>query len=341
MKSYYFLLIILALFVGGCANQVKNENRLEQEYKFGSIMYLNFEKEDLGNEDVFGKITFRKNSITVEMNVIGQVEKEEFSVKTVTFDNSPNELKYRTDKGDFTVTIENDSITEVTLHEDSSFYTFYKEKEIPSIKNKLPIEIGKPLKDWKRIEIKDIGTIDLSPMLEIQAGKYKIKNQEYKDSIENIEKVDILESKLTLQPKGINEYNETSLSKYCRVMVETIIGNPNDFQSLNEKIIVSSADLSELYNQFKSQIQQGFNNTTFKLIEWYPITISEINGMDCIHIRYKRQFKDQPHVMVDSYRFFNNDRIIFLTISYRISEKDYWTSTLEKTLNSFRITNIK
>jgi len=163
----------------------------------------------------------------------------------------------------------------------------------------------------------------------------------HKDSIENILKVDFLESKLTLQPKGINDYIESSLSKYCRVMVETIEGGQNDFQRLNEKIIASTSELSELNNQFKSQLQQSFYNTPLKLIEWYPLEIRHINGMDCIHASYKRQFKDQPNVMVDLYRFLNYDRIISLTISYRISEKEYWSSTLDKTLKSFRITNIK
>lgn len=342
MKLNYLFLIMLTLIFGSCANQVKNEDRIEQEYKFGSVMYIEYKKsDDSGNKDVFGKIVFKKNSISVEMNVDGQVENEEFTIRTVTYDNSPNELKYRTYKGDFTVKLENDSISEVTLYTGSFLTTFDKKKEIPSTKNKLPLEIGKPIKDWKRIEIKDIGTIDLSPILEIQAGKYKIKNQEYKDSIENIWKVDFLESKLTLQPKGINEYNETSLSKYCRVMVETIEGNPNDFQRLNEQIIVPSTELSELNNQFKNQVQQGFYNTPLRLIEWYPLSINEINGMPCIHASYKRQFKDQPYVMVDLYRFMNYDRIISLTISYRISEKDYWSSTLNNTLKSFRITNIK
>jgi len=60
MKSNY-LLIMLAFILGSCANQVKVENRLEQEYKFGSVIYIEYKKsEDSGNKDVFGKIIFNK-----------------------------------------------------------------------------------------------------------------------------------------------------------------------------------------------------------------------------------------------------------------------------------------
>lgn len=341
MKSNY-LLIMLAFILGSCANQVKNEDRLEQEYKFGSVMYVEYKKsEDSGNKDVFGKIIFNKNSIKVEMNVDGQVENEDFTIRTVTFDKSPNELKYRTYKGDFSVKLRNDTIIDVTLYTGSFLTTFNKTKEIALIKNKLPISIGMPLKDWKRIEISDIGTIDLSPKLEIQSGKYKEMKLQIKDKAQEIWGLKFDEPKLVIQPKGINQFDETSLSKYCRVIIETIPGNPNEFQRLNEKIDITSSELSELNIEFKNQVQQGFYNTPLKLIEWYPLRINEINGMPCIHASYKRQFKDQPFVIVDLYRFLNYDRIISLTISYRISEKEYWSSILNNTLKSFRITNIK
>ena len=341
MKSNY-LLIMLAFILGSCANQVKNEDRLEQEYKFGSVMYIEYKKsEDSGNKDVFGKIIFNKNSIKVEMNVDGQVENEDFTIRTVTFDKSPNELKYRTYKGDFSVKLRNDTIIDVTLYTGSFLTTFNKTKEIALIKNKLPISIGMPLKDWKRIEISDIGTIDLSPKLEIQSGKYKEMKLQIKDKAQEIWGLKFDEPKLVIQPKGINQFDETSLSKYCRVIIETIPGNPNEFQHLNEKIDITSSELSELNIEFKNQVQQGFYNTPLKLIEWYPLRINEINGMPCIHASYKRQFKDQPFVIVDLYRFLNYDRIISLTISYRISEKEYWSSILNNTLKSFRITNIK
>jgi len=182
MKLNFLILVIITLIVGSCANQVKNENIIEQEYKFGFVIYHEYKKNDnSGDKVTFGKIDFKKNSITVEMNIDGQVEAENFSIKTVTYDNSPNELKYRTNKGDFTVNLSNDTITEVALYTGSFSTTFRKAKENTLIISKLPIPIDVPFKDWKRIEIKAIGTIDLSPKLEIQAGKYKIKNQAYKD----------------------------------------------------------------------------------------------------------------------------------------------------------------
>ena len=130
------------------------------------------------------------------------------------------------------------------------------------------------------------------------------------------------------------EYKSNTYYKY-------FLDNPNEFQRLNEKINITSSEIAELNNEFKNQVQQGFFNTPLKLIEWYPLRINEINGMPCIHASYKRQLKDQPFVIVDLYRFLNYDRIISLTISYRISEKEYWSSILNNTLKSFRITKIR
>ncbi|HNY45272.1 MAG TPA: hypothetical protein PLN58_06500 [Bacilli bacterium] len=342
MKTNNLFLLISIIIFGSCANQVKYENRLEQEFNYGSVTYMDYQLSDnSGNNDAYGKLIFGKNSITSEMIVDGQLEKEEFRIKTVTYEKSPNELRYRTYQGDFIVKLENDKISVVNFYSSSFLAIFNKATEINLIQHKLPINIGVPLKDWNRIVIANVGTIDLSPKLEIQAGSYKEKKAEIVDVTEKIWGFKYNEPKLVLQPKGVNQFDESSLSKYSRVIVETINGNPNEFQRLNEKIEITGSDLSTLDFEYKNQVKQSFSNTPLNLIEWYPLKINEINGMPCLHINYKRQYKDQPYVIVDTYKFFNYDRVISLTISYRQVERDYWLKTLDNTLKSFRITNIK
>ncbi|MDR1346951.1 MAG: hypothetical protein LBJ63_00755 [Prevotellaceae bacterium] len=77
-----------------------------------------------------------------------------------------------------------------------------------------------------------------------------------------------------------------------------------------------------------------------KIIEWYHLKIEVINGMSCIHISYQRQLKDNAFVLVQTYIFHNYDRMHSLTLSYRLSEENYWKSDFTKILNNFRITNI-
>ena len=68
--------------------------------------------------------------------------------------------------------------------------------------------------------------------------------------------------------------------------------------------------------------------------------LQNFNGMSCIHIYYKRQFQNEPIVLVHIYYFQNYDRMHSLTLSYRISEADYWKNDFATILKSFRLTNI-
>ena len=190
-------------------------------------------------------------------------------------------------------------------------------------------------KDWERVYIKDIGNFDLPPTMEVQKGKYK----KYVDSYRNL--IGFETTKLTAQQKGLNELSLSGHEKYARVMIETAFGNKGDYEKLNFNTTNHShADISKLNSTFKQQIQQGFQGTGLKLIEWYPVTVKKINGVSCFHVSYKRQLQNNPIVLVNIYYFHNNDRMYALTLSYRVSESDYWKSDFEKILKSFRITDV-
>ena len=54
---------------------------------------------------------------------------------------------------------------------------------------------------------------------------------------------------------------------------------------------------------------------------------------------YRSSFKSNARV--DEYKFFNDDRMHFLILSYRINEENIWKKDFEKILNSFTITNVR
>lgn len=192
------------------------------------------------------------------------------------------------------------------------------------------------LTGWERIYIKNVGSFDLPPTMEVQKGKYR----EFVDEIKKIKGFDA--SQLTAQQKGLNEFGKEGFEKYARVMVETTFGSPGDFEKFNFNFTeITQADIAELNTIYKQQIQQSFLGTGLKLIEWYPLKIEKVNGVSCIHINYKRQLQDKPFVLVHIYYFHNNDRMHYLTLSYRLSEADYWKADFETILKSFRITNIR
>jgi hypothetical protein len=183
---------------------------------------------------------------------------------------------------------------------------------------------------WERIYIKDVGSFDLPPIMEVQNEKYFV------DTVSKMKYYDT--PKLTTQAKCSNDDNEI-LEKYARIIVKTIMGAPNDYSKLdfNE---YTQADISELNNIFKQQILLGVNKIGIKVIEWYPIKIETINGMTCMHISYKYEQQNALFLMHDYY-FQNYDRMHSITFAYRLSEENYFESDFIKVLNSFRITNIK
>jgi hypothetical protein len=96
--------------------------------------------------------------------------------------------------------------------------------------------------------------------------------------------------------------------------------------------------INELYKQ--RTIQQ-FKGTGLKLLSWYGASFEKVNEQNCLKISYLRQLNDNPSVEVAIYYFHNNDRQHAVTISCRKSEKTTWWPILVKSLNSFKITNIR
>lgn len=189
---------------------------------------------------------------------------------------------------------------------------------------------------WQRIYIKNVGSFDLPPTMEVQKGKYK----EFVDEIKKIKGFDA--SQLVAQQKGLNEFGKEGFEKYARVMVETTLGSFGDYEKLNFNISeYTQTDINELNKMFKQETQNSFYGTGLKLIEWYPLKIERVNGMSCIHISYKRQLQDKPFVLVHMYVFHNNDRMHTFTLSYRLSEATYWQTDYVTILKSFKITNVK
>lgn len=189
---------------------------------------------------------------------------------------------------------------------------------------------------WQRVYIKNVGSFDLPPSMEIQAGKYK----EFLDEIKKIKGFDA--PHIVAQQKGLNELEKEGFGKYARVMIETAMGARGEYEKLDYNIsLLSQAEINALSSAFKRQLQQGFVGTGIKIIEWYPLKLEKVNGISCVHISYKRQLNNKPFVLVNMYTFQNYDRMHTLKLSYRLSEADYWKADFVTILKSFRITNIK
>ena len=200
----------------------------------------------------------------------------------------------------------------------------------------LPLHPPELKKDWERIYIKDLGSFDLPPTMEVQQGKYK----EFVDNVRKIQGFDV--SQLTAQQRGLNEFDSKGYEKYARVIINTLYGNKGEYANLDFNINeLKKSEINELNSMYEQEIQQIFYGTGLKVIKWYPLTIEKVNGMSSFHFSYKRQLGNEPIVTVHAYMFHNIDRMYTLSLSYRDIESNYWKSDFETILKSFRINNIK
>ena len=211
----------------------------------------------------------------------------------------------------------------------------------PTSAQTLPLPLPALKTGWDRIYIENIGSVDLPPTMELQKGSFK----EFVDNKLKSQDIPVDPYRLVAQQKGVNA-SKADFKKYARVIVETKMGSPGSYDKINFNInTYSKTDIVELDKMFKETMLQEFlqikDMGQQRLIEWYPTKVEIINGMSCIHVSYTRQLGNNPIVLVNMFLFQNNDRLHTLTLSYRLSESNYWEEDFVNILKSFRITNIK
>ena len=187
---------------------------------------------------------------------------------------------------------------------------------------------------WHRVQIPDVGTIDIPPTMELQGATLTELSKEYTKQL--IPQTDSSESgRVTIQQKGLNSLDPEAVKLYIRIMVQTNMGKPGDFETLNSRYEVTQDELREISNLFRTQI----DNQLIQILQWDIPTVELISGMQAIRLNYRRKMKDNPPVRVAIYIFQNYDRMHQLTMSYRESERNKWLRDFPTILTSFRITN--
>ena len=198
---------------------------------------------------------------------------------------------------------------------------------------------------WTKIEIKDIGSIAIPPSMELRDDNSFISlvADISRDRIYTNKKIEMVKPNLVIQPKGLNALNKESFQNYSRILINVSKGKPGDYYKINEKINLSTSEKKELEDFFKEEIEKLLNQmiVKHKVLKWYPVEILIINGMTTIKISYLRQMESNPPVFVQSYKFFNYDEAIEITLSYREKDSELWKSDFDIVIKTFNITNRK
>lgn len=167
---------------------------------------------------------------------------------------------------------------------------------------------------WKTISIGEVASLQYPPTMEVQNDKYRSITGSPTPGNNDIH----------LQQYGLNDMTPEGRSRYARVLFNT--KNSDVRVSLYEKLKLTRTELDELNTTFYDSLKPEMKMLSGKILTKEPTQVKTINGIDCLYNTYTRQLKNNPVVIVHSYHFFNNQYIHQIKISYRESEKTYWTA---------------
>ncbi len=183
--------------------------------------------------------------------------------------------------------------------------------------------------NWDKIDLGNWGEIKMPNSMEVQSGNYKkIVDYSKRHFSVNAERI-------VFQQKGVNEGQ--NLDTYARVIIRTDFAG-EDFPDLNTTEITSQ-DLSELNQMYKSDIYEIANNPTFpaKIIKWNGLQIVTLNGNKALKYSYIRKMGSNPETYSEFYIFWKKNRQHTLNIEYRPKDASKWKSDLDKCVQTFKL----
>ena len=191
---------------------------------------------------------------------------------------------------------------------------------------------------WQTVSIPNLGTFQIPPSMEIQAGTYK----EASDAIQRKIQIPINDDRVVIQQKRLNEYNKKAFQSYTRILVETDYGQSGEYENITTHIDASKQELQALDTTFRKEMEESFSKISSttpistKLLSWTPVSIVQINGISMIKLQYTRSMNNGPSVLVNLFLVQNNDRMHRITVSYRQSDANLWKNDLDKVIYTFK-----
>lgn len=190
-------------------------------------------------------------------------------------------------------------------------------------------EQGITLNGWERIEIPGVGSIEIPDSMEVQ-------DDEYQDAKEAVTGTD--SDTFIIQQAGLNEGSDEAMNTYARIMISCDQGSSDDYPPDEfAPGCLDDAEVSALDQAIEEAMRVRSPETGIQILDWHPLEFMEINGRPCMHIDYTRIGDEGETTQVDMYAFPCDDRLVNVTVSYRISDAAQWKSDLEEALNTLKI----
>ncbi len=134
------------------------------------------------------------------------------------------------------------------------------------------------------------------------------------------------------QQKGLSEQEPGIANRhYCRVIIQELVGDANEFPSSKEQIPFDSDLLTALHAIVDNE-RQGWDLLSEPTYDWINIG----KGNKAIEINYWREgnYYDTTHGTI--YLLFNNDIMVKMVVVYRESDKDLWLPAVKHIIYTFK-----
>jgi hypothetical protein len=141
-------------------------------------------------------------------------------------------------------------------------------------------------------------------------------------------------SQYILQPRGMNDMDKQT-ELYSRIIIDIEYGDYDN----NEKVGKYN---NEKIKSFENKVEEFLNGMVTKMPSLQinnvsPVSIIRFKNKNFIVYDYKRELNHNPEVLVKTLTFQEETFLIRFTISYRVSEKEYWAKSISDFLNNVSI----
>jgi hypothetical protein len=177
-----------------------------------------------------------------------------------------------------------------------------------------------------------------------------------RDKLKSIKKIDVGDFNFVFQPAGNDnvtnlDRQKKALDLYARVLISYDKSNLGDYASWNDDITYSQSEYNELNKTFKDNLlsqaahmkKMGIENPfiNIEIINIENIKVGK-NANKFVYIKQQYTRKGfNGNVKVTDFYIHNNNEMVKLTISYRVSEINLWEADFSKIIDTFSFTTKK
>ena len=187
-----------------------------------------------------------------------------------------------------------------------------------------PKPSAKTYNGWITVKVENELEFQIPPTLELQSKDYQNAIQQRNPSFYKLVNPGN-NPRIVAQQKGLNERTQESLSHYARAILQ-ISSFSDSGPKWGEPLNFTKQEFREYRDIFREDLRKNLPKDTKLIKISQDPKIINVNGVECINVKYDTQYKNNPIVNSELYVFYNGTKIYRFQTLIRSTEYDYWTS---------------